>query len=401
MLVMKIAVLFETFGPYHIARLAAASRVATVMGIEVARHSPDYSWLPVDGAEGFQRVVLDGELRAPSDRARRAARLEEALTNFQPDSVAIPGWSSQAALLALRWSARSRVPAVVMSESQASDGPRNRFKEWIKSRCVAVCRSALLGGRSHRAYLIQLGMPANRCFLGYDAVDNEHFARMSEAAKANAHETRSALGLPARYFLASSRFIPKKNLPFLLRAFARYRRGGGPLPWDLVLLGDGPLRPEITALIAQLDLKPCVHLPGFRQYDELPAYYGLAGAFIHASTTEQWGLVVNEAMASGLPVLVSNRCGSACELVSHAGNGFQFDPTDEAALARYMADIAHNDCRRAGMGLASRERIRPWGPERFACGLLEAAQAAVAQGPATVRRTDRILLYLLGQRRNG
>ncbi len=84
-----------------------------------------------------------------------------------------------------------------------------------------------------------------------------------------------------------------------------------PEMWDLVLLGDGPLKPTLLKLISSLGLESCVHLPGFKQYDELPVYLGLAETFIHASTTEQWGLVVNEAMASGLPVLVSNRCGCA------------------------------------------------------------------------------------------
>ena len=70
-------------------------------------------------------------------------------------------------------------------------------------------------------------------------------------------------------------------------------------PWDLVLLGDGPLKTDICRLISDLRLNEHVHLPGFKPYDELPVYYALANAFVHASATEQWGLVVNEAIASG------------------------------------------------------------------------------------------------------
>ncbi len=76
-------------------------------------------------------------------------------------------------------------------------------------------------------------------------------------------------------------------------------------------------------------MSTCI-LPGFKPYDELPVYYALANAFVHASTSEQWGLVVNEAIATGLPVIVSNRCGCAPELVN--GNGFTFDPTNEDEL---------------------------------------------------------------------
>ena len=138
---------------------------------------------------------------------------------------------------------------------------------------------------------------------------------------------RQRLGLPERYFLASARFIEKKNLSGLLHAYAAYRRATPDDPWSLVVLGDGELRPELERLRGELGLDDVVSFPGYRSYQELPAYYGLASCFVHASTTEQWGLVVNEAMAAGLPVLVSNRCGCAANLVQEdgvqeGGNGF-------------------------------------------------------------------------------
>src|SRR5208337_5127598 len=96
------------------------------------------------------------------------------------------------------------------------------------------------------------------------------------------------------------------------------------------------------------------HLPGFKQYEELPAYYGLAGAFVHASTAEQWGLVANEAMASGLPVLVSNRCGCATELVEEGRNGFAFDPENVEQLAGFMRRLGCGPTDAASMGMAGR-----------------------------------------------
>src|SRR5439155_16698329 len=164
----------------------------------------------------------------------------------------------------------------------------------------------------------------------------------------------------------------------LLRGFAGYRKAAGPDPWDLVLLGDGPLRPEVDRLIGELGLTGAVHLPGFQQYPDLPTYYGLAGAFVHASTSEPWGLVVNEAMAAGLPVLVSDRCGCAPDLVADGVNGFTFAPQDHARLAGLMCRIAADPDRRLAMSRASRARIGPWGPERFADRLWAAAPAAPA-----------------------
>jgi glycosyltransferase involved in cell wall biosynthesis len=140
-------------------------------------------------------------------------------------------------------------------------------------------------------------------------------------------------------------------------------------------------------------------LAGFRQYEELPAWYGLASAFVHASTTEQWGLVVNEAMASGLPVIVSERCGCAPDLVEHGVNGFTFDPYDVPALADLMQRVAAmTDERRAAMGAAGQRIIADWGPERFADGLMKAVQVALSRPLPTASWFDQGLLRLLARR---
>ena len=132
--------------------------------------------------------------------------------------------------------------------------------------------------------------------------------------------------------------------------------------WHLVLLGDGELRGELERRIALPDLAGAVILRGFRQYDELPAFYGLARAFVHASTTEQWGLVVNEAMAAGLPVLVSARCGCAQDLVRNGVNGFTFDPYDVEELAGLMQRVAAmTEGQRRAMGQASQTDHRRLG----------------------------------------
>jgi glycosyltransferase involved in cell wall biosynthesis len=123
-------------------------------------------------------------------------------------------------------------------------------------------------------------------------------------------------------------------------------------------------------------------MPGFKQYHELPAYYGLADAFVHASRVEPWGLVVNEAMAAGLPVVVSRQCGCASTLVQDGGNGFceSFDDADEIAMR--LAQLDDEPALRSRMGARSREIVADWGPSRFAAGALEAAELAMARGVA-------------------
>ena len=162
-------------------------------------------------------------------------------------------------------------------------------------------------------------------------------------------------------------------------------------PWDLVLLGDGPLRETLNTQLSTLNLHAHIHLHGFKQYEELPVYYAFARAFVHASTTEQWGLVVNEAVASGLPVIVSNRCGCAPELV--AGNGFTFDPMKEDELAGRLLEMASlSDKDLEDFGEASRRIAAGFGPDRFGEGLEHAATMAIKLTPKKLGIIDRALL---------
>jgi glycosyltransferase involved in cell wall biosynthesis len=282
-----------------------------------------------------------------------------------------------------------------MSESARQDEPRTWWKEIIKRRIVNLYSAALVGGQRHVEYLVELGMPRERIFTGYDAVDNAYFARRALEIRDSEFETRKKYGLPENYFLASARFIEKKNLPRLIRAYAEYRRrsavSGGNAPWDLVLLGDGPLRETLETQLSTLNLHMHVHLPGFKQYDELPVYYALAKAFVHASTTEQWGLVVNEAVASGLPVIVSNRCGCVPELM--ADNGFTFDPLNEDELAARLLEMASlSRDQLEELGEASRRIAAQLGPDRFSEGLEQAATVAMKLTQKRVGVIDRALL---------
>jgi 1,2-diacylglycerol 3-alpha-glucosyltransferase len=395
---MRLAVIFDNFGPYHLARLTAAARICDLLAIEVSPRSTEYSWTNETSANTFRRVTLLEKSSNPRLGGQELfQRLDHNLSQHQPHAIAVPGWSSSAAFAALRWCANSRVPAISMSESTPWDERRAGWKEWAKRRLVSLSSSALVGGSPHRDYMIQLGMAPDRVFLGYDAVDNDYFAQQLDEVKSRKSDFRNTHNLPANYFLASARFVEKKNLPQLLHAYARYRTlVGAEEPWSLVLLGDGPLRPALKSQLSTLHLEDHVHLPGFKQYPELPIYYGLASAFVHASSTEQWGLVVNEAMASGLPVIVSNRCGCAADLVDEDRNGFRFDPGNIEQLAGLMLRIAHSPKDRLEqMGKAGRNIIAKWGLDRFAHGLQAAAEKATEVGPRRAGLIDRLLLRIL------
>lgn len=396
----NFVILFHRLGPYHHARLkVAVNRCTLLTAIEFSSIDQTYAWDQVKTQSDFQRVTLfedvDADIKPPTELAQR---MTVALNESRPDVVAIPGWSTPGALAALSWCGQHRVPSIVMSDSTTHDEVRKRWKEVIKSRVIRLYSAGLVGGKPHVDYLSALGMPRERIFTSYDVVDNPHFSFGADQARQDADNVRTRLNLPQTFFLASNRFIEKKNLPRLLDTYARYRHQAGDTAWKLVLLGDGPLRPQLQALIQQQNLGQWVLMPGFKQYDNLPAYYGLAGAFIQASTSEQWGLVVNEAMAAGLPVLVSNRCGCAPDLVEEGRNGYTFDPYDVDKLAGLMRKIAADDCDRAVMGQASREIIARWTPQTFAENLCKAAEAAMNAPRQQANLLDKALLWALMRR---
>ena len=396
----RVAIIFDNFGPYHIARLRAASSVCDLLAVEVAGQSAVYAWEKVATAATFRRATLIEN--GTSDQVTRAdllARLARTLDSFQPAVVVVPGWASPAAWGAMQWCLRHRVPMVCMSESTAWDEPRSAWKEWIKRQLVALFGSALVGGHRHLDYLTALGLPADRIFYGYDVVDNDYFSGQVDVITPWAGTVSAKYNLPANYFLASARFIEKKNLPCLLDAYAIYRSSCQTTePWSLVLLGDGALRPALEAKIDALGLRPHVHLPGFRQIEDLPAYYALAGVFIHVSAIEPWGLVVNEAMACSLPVLVSNRCGCIHELVQEGVNGFRFDPSDHADLARRMRQLSSPDFPLVDFRRKSFEIISQWGPARFGQGLAQAIEATLARATVSPTFIQSALLSLLLRR---
>ena len=388
--------IFDRLGPYHVARLWSASKFFEIVGIEIVAETSEYAWSHTASVPQVKRITL-----FPSDMAREKSnrlletRIQESLSDSGCCAVAIPGWSSRAALAALCWCNERSIPSVLMSESTIHDEPRVWWKELVKRRLVRLYTTALVGGRRHIEYLMRLGMARDRIFTGYDVVDNAYFEGKAEQVRVEKSEVRTKYGLSDNYFLASARFIKKKNLVGLLRAYATYRGLVGEVAWDLVLLGDGELRGKLEAERAALGLNGHVVLPGFKQYDELPLYYANASAFVHASTSEQWGLVVNEAIASGLPVIVSSRCGCVPELV-HPENGFTFDPFNESNLTSRMVMLSSMPKdEREKLGRASAEIASRHGLSNFGEGLQHAVDMALQIRPKKPRTHDRILLNSL------
>ena len=389
--IRHVCVHWPRLGPYHVARLAAAAeRLAresvTLTALETSVQDETYAWDAESGGHGFARAVaMDRAAEsAPPRRTRRA--VAAALDRLDPDAVAITSYSTPDAQAALRWCRRHRRTAVVLFDSRAADASRQRWREAVKRTLVRQYDAALVAGAPQAHYLASLGMPPDRTFRPVDVVDNAHFARGAERARASGD-----LPHPGPYLLSVNRLLPRKNVDGLLRAYRQYReraQADGQAPWPLVLLGDGPERDRLAALAGD-----GVVWGGFQQIEALPAWYGGAGVYVHPAHADPWGLVVNEAMAAGLPVLVSSGAGCAPDLVG--GNGRTFDPDDVAALAALLTWVTSDDADRAAMGARSRQRIAAYTPETFADGLWDAVQAGRAYADRPLSLPARSVLGLL------
>ena len=214
---------------------------------------------------------------------------------------------------------------------------------------------------------LKLGIAGHRIWRGYDVVDNAHFAEGAARARAEADARRAALALPTRYFLYVGRFAPEKNLAFLLDAFAGACRVSAFDGWSLVLVGSGRLKGELRARAAPLGER--VRWIPFQQIDQLPAYYGLAEGLILPSLMEPWGLVVNEAMAAGLPVVVSRQCGCASDLVFPGVNGAIVDEKDVAGLTETLVALSRDEARRQRYGERSARLVEAFSLETWAAAL--------------------------------
>lgn len=407
-----IAVIFHRIGPYHYVRLSALKTTQFTV-LELCANDRAYPWDSVDSIGLFNRITIlkTGEVSDYSSSVVTKL-LWKALDAVNPKVVAVPGWSGVAARAALYWCVKHHVPSIMLSDSTRDDHPRSGWKEEIKHRLVRIASAGFVSGSLAAGYLKDLGMARDRIFEGYDVVDNAHFLSGSKIAQHKRLDLQRHYNLPARYFLVCARFIWEKNLILLLQAYASYVSSVNSLleqnsqshgePWSLVLVGDGPLKAEIVSLIAELRLSQHIVLPGFKQYPELPAFYGLAQALILPSVSETWGLVVNEAMAAGLPVLVSNRCGCVPDLVREGINGFTFNPFDRDQLTNLMLRLSShrtasnepNVCL-GSMGSASISIISNWSPKRFADALAAAAEIALTFPLPRVCIADRLLLRLL------
>ncbi|HPO44277.1 MAG TPA: glycosyltransferase family 4 protein [Spirochaetota bacterium] len=349
---MKIFLLGSgNIGPYHHARFSAASRII-----------PEFVYLKVPSRDVYRPWGVKTEVATFKVlSALRLAEVWTVLKSHRPDVVVTAGYANPSLFIAALWARMNDIPVVMLSDSTIQDKPRNILLEWIKRRYVKFFyAAAFVAGVRSGDYARLLGIGPGLIRRGVDVVDNSHFYRDESV-----HVSAPA----SRHFLCVSRLAAEKNLVNLIKAFELYRGGGG--TWRLVVAGDGPQSQYLKSIVPK-NLGREILFPGWVGYGDLPSFYHAASCFILPSFSESWGLVVNEAMAAGLPVLISEKCGAAPDLCENGVNGFVFDPQDVGEMSEKMAMISSGELDLVKMGRESRRIVSAYTPRAWAetfCGI--------------------------------
>ena len=380
---MKILIYWDVFLFYHFGRLSELFSLVEKQDYRIIPVSinplnihPDLSRYHPRLLE--QIITLSEDVSANSmNLLSNVRKLLKLLNNISPDVVVIPGYDSLLNITALIWCRLHHKAAVLLSDSQEKDLHRSLIKEKIKSYLVSNFDAGFVAGENALKYLNKLGMPKERILAGVDVVDNDFWSEVAQYAKENHQQQREKINAPVNYFLAVCRLIPKKNIEGLLLAYASYVEAV-PNPWDLIIIGDGVLAGRLKSLAHTLKLEQRVHIKGYLSPNELASYYGLASAFILPSSQfEQWGLVVNEAMAAGLPVLVSDVCGCAPDLVINGITGYSFSPFDSSGFLNCLVEMGSNLEKNIEMGKAAQAHIQSYSLTRFAENFLNISRIAL------------------------
>jgi glycosyltransferase involved in cell wall biosynthesis len=300
-----------------------------------------------------------------------------AIARGQYDAVVVHGYNSASTLAAFAGPRSRRTKVLLRGEStllnRRTFGTRAAKSLLLRALFARVDHFLAIGSCS-RDYFRAYGVPAERITLAPYTVDNAWFEQRSADARRDPLAARRRLGLPDTddtLFLYCSKIVPHKRPLDVLHAFCL---AGAPAA-HLVYVGEGEQMPELRARIAKERLEARVHVLGFRNQTDLPEVYGACDVFVQASEREPWGMVVNEAMASGMAICASDQVGSAYDLVTD--NGAMFPVGDVRRLAELFQLWATSRQEVERMKAASAKRIAQWTPYDTAVGIVRGVRNAL------------------------
>lgn len=387
-----VGIMWISWGPYHLARLrhtveSTAARVE-VYGLEISGASHTYAWVVDSEAKRLTKGKLHTLAAAGAAEGVGAWVYARGFLRWwaetHPDVMFVPSYSPASSLLTLLLTRLLGGATVMMNDTHAGSTDLAWSKTLVKKILLRLFDAALLAGAPQMEFFTSLGFSPEKMRIGYDVVDNAFFARRAEQVRADASAVSAKWKLPGRYVLSLGRFEEKKNLGTLIRAYAA---AASSITEKLVFVGSGSQRDQLLSLCAECGLRvwdeavaegradadAAVYFYNFKQIEDLPEFYALATAFILPSRWEEWGLVVNEAMACGIPVLVSDRVGCARDLAVAGVTGDIFPPDDVARLTDLLRMVSADRAMGRAMGQNAARHIAKWGCEKFAASVEELA----------------------------
>jgi glycosyltransferase involved in cell wall biosynthesis len=381
-LIPKLVIVTELIAPYRIPvfNALAKRRELEMHVVFLSENDPSMrQWrVYTDEVEFSYDVLPSWRRRVGKYNVLINRKVISTLNKICPDAVLCGGYNHLASWQAAYWARGRRVPLLLWSESTSSDKRQShRPVEFLKRQFLHSCRGFVVPGKSSLEYLEDFGMPGQGIFTARNAVDVALFSTLAMEARRNQFHVRARHSLPMRYFLYVGRLVKAKGVFELLETYAqmdteiRSRVG-------LVFVGDGADRPELMERASRIEVGT-VRFPGFVHREGLPDFYALAEALIFPTRSDPWGLVVNEAMSCGLPIVVTSVAGCAADLVQDGWNGFIVPPQAPSQLAAAMARLANDSHLRLKMGCRSRERIEAYSPQAWAEGLVNAVEFACAR----------------------
>jgi glycosyltransferase involved in cell wall biosynthesis len=397
---MKIVITHTSFILYWIPRLKALSKKLREHGHELvvvevtstgAVSNFGGAQIPVDMDSNWIRLFDDAQVTTIT-AAKMSSALWDVLNTVHPDVIMASALAFPTGATSVRWCRTHRRGVVIMDDARLADVPRSRLVNWVKRRIYYNVDAMFVPAASHRISFESWGIPCEKIFYGVNVIDNKWFEE-KVASLSNQGDLRSYHRLPKRYFLGLGRQVSKKNWHMLIQAYDSYRRAHSESPWELVLVGDGPERHKLEKLVAEQNIQG-VHFYPFCTQEEACIYYKFAKCLILPSLYgETWGLVVNEAMACGLPVLVSKACGCSESLVREGQNGWTFSPKNQTEIVESLFRMASLNANELdAMGQESRKIIGQWSLDRFATSALSAIESCKGVSRGFYAVGDRALL---------
>jgi glycosyltransferase involved in cell wall biosynthesis len=296
--------------------------------------------------------------------------MSAALSSAIPQVIICGGYNYFAMWQAQHWARRHRVPFLLWSESNIADERRSfPWVEAAKRRFIESCQGYVVPGKSAAAYLKMFGIASRQIFVAPNAVDVQRFSHGADEARRDP-DLRERLGLPQRYLLYVGRFVRSKGVLDLLAAYAT-------LPEDirrkvgLVVAGDGEEFDELVRRSRTIHPGTVV-FPGFLQRDQLPAFYTLAEIVVFPTHSDPWGLVVNEAMACGRPLVVTDVAGCVADLVQNGENGIVLRAGAPDALEEALRRLIEDPDLQGQMAHSSMQISSRFTPEAWAAGVVSA-----------------------------